>query len=422
MSATPPVGHGLAAPNAAVGATPAPRGVGPPREKTAHGIGPPLWLLLELTYRCPLHCVYCYNPTDFANTGAELATADWIRVLREARALGAVQLGLSGGEPLVREDLEPLVAEAHALGFYINLITSGVGMSEVRVRALREAGLDHIQLSFQDSTRELNDFLSSTRTFERKSQAASLIRQHGYPMVLNVVLHRLNIDHVGEILAMAEAMGAQYVELANTQYYGWAWLNRAHLLPSRAQLERAEAVTQRFRERVGNRMQIYFVVPDYFETRPKACMNGLGSVFLAIAPDGTAMPCHAARMLPGLNLPNVRDADLRAIWYDSLAFNRFRGEAWMKEPCRSCPERSRDFGGCRCQAYLLTGDPDNADPVCDLSPHHALVTAAVARAEQAGSAAPAAAQERPLVFRDHRVSIAVVSGDPARGGAPTGRT
>jgi PqqA peptide cyclase len=333
-----------------------------------------------------------------------------------------VQLGLSGGEPLVREDLEPLVAEAHALGFYINLITSGVGMSEVRVRALREAGLDHIQLSFQDSTRELNDFLSSTRTFERKSQAASLIRQHGYPMVLNVVLHRLNIDHVGEILAMAEAMGAQYVELANTQYYGWAWLNRAHLLPSRAQLERAEAVTQRFRERVGNRMQIYFVVPDYFETRPKACMNGLGSVFLAIAPDGTAMPCHAARMLPGLNLPNVRDADLRAIWYDSPAFNRFRGEAWMKEPCRSCPERSRDFGGCRCQAYLLTGDPDNADPVCDLSPHHALVTAAVARAEQAGSAAPAAAQERPLVFRDHRVSIAVVSGDPARGGAPTERT
>ena len=432
MSATPPVGHGLAAPNAAVGATPAPRGVGPPLEtahgigpplKTAHGIGPPLWLLLELTYRCPLHCVYCYNPTDFANTGAELATADWIRVLREARALGAVQLGLSGGEPLVREDLEPLVAEAHALGFYINLITSGVGMSEVRMRALKEAGLDHIQLSFQDSNRELNDFLSSTRTFERKSQVASLIRQHGYPMVLNVVLHRLNIDHVGEILEMAEAMGAQYVELANTQYYGWAWLNRAHLLPSRAQLERAEAVTRRFRERVGNRMQIYFVVPDYFETRPKACMNGLGSVFLAIAPDGTAMPCHAARMLPGLNLPNVRDADIRAIWYDSPAFNRFRGEAWMKEPCRSCPERSRDFGGCRCQAYLLTGDPDNADPVCDLSPHHALVTAAVARAEQAGSAAPAAAPERPLVFRDHRVSIAVVTGDPARGGAPpAGRT
>jgi len=342
-------------------------------------------------------------------------------VLREARALGAVQLGLSGGEPLVREDLEPLVAEAHALGFYINLITSGVGMSEARMRALKAAGLDHIQLSFQDSTRELNDFLSSTRTFELKSRVAALIRQHGYPMVLNVVLHRLNIDHVGEILELAEAMGAEYVELANTQYYGWAWLNREHLLPSRAQLERAEGVTQRFRERLGNRMRIYFVVPDYFETRPKACMSGLGSVFLAVAPDGTAMPCHAARMLPGLDLPSVRDSDIRTIWYDSPAFNRFRGEAWMKEPCRSCPERGRDFGGCRCQAYLLTGDPDNADPVCDLSPHHALVTAAVARAEQAGSAAPAPARERPLVFRDHRVSIAVVTGDPARGGAPARR-
>jgi PqqA peptide cyclase len=408
VSSTTPVGHGLAAPNAAVGASQAPRSASAP--------GPPLWLLLELTYRCPLHCVFCYNPTDFANTGPELGTDDWIRVLRQARALGAVQLGLSGGEPLVREDLEPIVAEAHTLGFYINLITSGIGMTEARIRSLKAAGLDHIQLSFQDSTRELNDFLSSTRTFELKSKVAGLIRQYGYPMVLNVVLHRLNIDHVGEILEMAERMGAQYVELANTQYYGWAWLNREHLLPSRAQLERAEETTRRFRERVGGRMQIYFVVPDYFETRPKACMNGLGSVFLAIAPDGTAMPCHAARMLPGLQLPNVRESDIRTIWHDSTAFNRFRGEAWMKEPCRSCPERTRDFGGCRCQAYLLTGDADNADPVCDLSPHHHLVTEAVARAEQAAAAAAGGVREQVLVFRDHRTSIAVVPGDPARRG------
>jgi pyrroloquinoline quinone biosynthesis protein E len=404
VSATTPVGHGLTAPNAAVGAPAAAHSPATP--------GPPLWLLLELTYRCPLHCVYCYNPTDFANTGAELATADWLRVLREARALGAVQLGLSGGEPLVREDLEAIVAEAHALGFYTNLITSGIGLSAARMRALKAAGLDHIQLSFQDSTRELNDFLSSTRTFELKSRVAALIREHGYPMVLNVVLHRLNIDHVGEILEMAERMGAQYVELANTQYYGWAWLNRAQLLPSRAQLEHAEATTARFRERVGNRMQIYFVVPDYFETRPKACMGGLGSVFLAIAPDGTAMPCHAARMLPGLELPNVRGSAIGAIWYESAAFNRFRGEAWMKEPCRSCPERTKDFGGCRCQAYLLTGDADNADPVCELSPHHHLVTEAVARAAQAAGAPPGV-REQPLVFRDHRVSIAVTPGDPA---------
>jgi len=381
--------------------------VGPPLQ-ASRGVGPPLWLLLELTYRCPLHCVFCYNPTEFAATGPELATADWLRVLAEARALGAVQLGLSGGEPLARDDLEPIVAEAHALGYYINLITSGVGMSEQRIRALKDAGLDHIQLSFQDSTRELNDFLSSTRTFELKAQVAGLIRSYDYPMVLNVVLHRLNIDHVGEILEMAERMGAQYVELANTQYYGWAWLNRAQLLPSRAQLQRAEEVTRHFRERVGSKMQVYFVVPDYFETRPKACMNGLGSIFLGIAPDGAALPCHAARMLPGLALPNVREHDLRSIWYDSAAFNQFRGEAWMREPCRSCPERARDFGGCRCQAYLLTGDAANADPVCELSPHHHLVTEAVAAAERAGGTPGAGAPTAPpLVFRDHRISIAV---------------
>jgi pyrroloquinoline quinone biosynthesis protein E len=366
-------------------------------------VGPPLWLLLELTYRCPLHCVFCYNPTDFAAVGPELLTADWLRVLSEARALGAVQLGLSGGEPLLRPDLEELVAAAHRLGFYINLITSGVGMTQQRIAALKAAGLDHIQLSFQDSTREMNDFLSSTRTFELKSQVAALIRAHDYPMVLNVVLHRLNIEHVAEILDMAERLGAQYVELANTQYYGWAWHNRAQLLPSRAQLARAEEATRRFRERVGARMQVYFVVPDYFETRPKACMNGLGSVFLGVAPDGLALPCHAARMLPGLKLPNVRDSSVREIWYDSEAFNRFRGDAWMKEPCRSCPEKVRDFGGCRCQAYLLTGDADVADPVCELSPHHHLVTAAIARAER--GEAPA----RPLVFRDHRISIPVVT-------------
>src|SRR5262249_38067688 len=290
-----------------------------------------------------------------------------------------------------RDDLEPIVAEAHALGYYSNLITSGVGLSEERIRALKDAGLDHIQLSFQDSTRELNDFLSSTRTFELKARVAELIRRYDYPMALKVVLHRLNIDHVGEILAMAERMGAEYVELANTQYYGWAWLNRAHLLPSRAQLERAEAVTREFRARAGQKMQIYFVVPDYYETRPKPCMNGLGSVFLVVTPDGTALPCHAARMLPGLEFPNVREHGVRSIWYDSAAFNHFRGEAWMKEPCRSCAERSRDFGGCRCQAYLLTGDAANADPVCELSPHHALVTAAVARAERGERAQPARA-------------------------------
>ncbi len=361
--------------------------------------GPPLWLNLELTYRCPLHCVFCYNPTDFAATGAELGTEEWIRVLREARAVGAVQLGLSGGEPLVRDDVETIVAEAHRLGFYTNLITSGVGLSEPRIQALKNGGLDHIQLSFQDSSRQMNDFLSSTRTFDLKSKTAALIKRYEYPMVLNVVLHRLNIDHVEEILQMAERLGADYVELANTQYYGWAWHNRDQLLPSREQLQRAEEVTQRFRERLAGRMKIYFVVPDYFEKRPKPCMNGLGSIFLTIAPDGTALPCHAARMLPGLEFPNVRQASVQEIWFESAGFNRFRGDEWMKEPCRSCPEKTRDFGGCRCQAYLLTGDAANADPVCELSPHHHLVTAAIARAERAAPAERVGPEEKPLVFR-----------------------
>jgi len=370
--------------------------------------GPPLWLLMELTYRCPLHCVFCYNPTDFATTGPELATEDWIRVLREARALGAVQLGLSGGEPLARDDLELIVAEAHSLGFYSNLITSGIGMTEARIAALKEAGLDHIQLSFQDSSREMNDFLSSTRTFELKSKVAALIRKYEYPMVLNCVLHRLNIDHVEEILELAERMGAEYVELANTQYYGWAWLNRAHLMPTREQLRRAEETLARFRERPGQKMKIFFVVPDYYETRPKACMNGLGSVFLTVTPDGTALPCHAARMLPGLTFPNVRTDSVRSVWYDSPAFNHFRGTDWMKEPCRSCPEKTRDFGGCRCQAYLLTGDAANADPVCDLSPHHHLVTEAVAAADAPVSSRDGEVAEKSLIFRDHRISIPVV--------------
>ena len=368
-----------------------------PGDKRARAAGP-LWLLAELTYRCPLHCVFCYNPVDYAAQSAELSTDEWLRVLREGRALGAVQLGLSGGEPLLRDDLEILAAEAHRLGFYSNLITSGVGLNQTRIRALKDAGLDHIQLSFQDSTREMNDFLSSTRTFELKSRVAKLIKDHDYPMVLNVVLHRFNIDHVEQILEMAESLGAEYVELANTQYYGWGFLNRDRLLPTREQVQNAEAVTQRFRERVGRKMRVFFVVPDYFEKRPKACMNGWGSVFLTITPDGTALPCHAARMLPGIEFPNIRNTSLDAAWHISEGFNRYRGDTWMKDPCRDCPERDKDFGGCRCQAYLLTGDPTNADPVCDLSPHHHRVTEAVARAREA------LVDVKPIVFRDDRNS------------------
>ncbi len=363
-------------------------------------ITPPLWLVAELTYTCPLHCPFCSNPLDFTAQNNELSTADWIRVLREARTLGAVQLGFSGGEPLTRKDLEELVAEAHTLGYYTNLITSGAGLNEARIRRLKEAGLDHIQLSFQDSTREVNDFLSSTRTFDLKRRVAALIKGHGFPMVMNCVIHRLNIDHVDRIIDLAVEIGAEYLELANTQYYGWALLNRDHLIPSRAQLERAEAVVAARRTDLDNRLRILFVVPDYFEGRPKRCMNGWGTTILCVSPDGTALPCQAARMLPNLEFPSVRTSSVRAIWYESVAFNRFRGEAWMPEPCRSCPERTKDYGGCRCQAYLLTGDIGATDPVCDKSPQHGIVLAAIEKGDKV--------PERALLFRspeNSRVTI-----------------
>lgn len=363
----------------------------------------PLWVNAEITYKCPLHCVFCYNPINYADTfGAELTTDDWLRVFREARQLGAVQLGLSGGEPLMRDDVEIMVAEASKMGYYVNLLTSGIGLTEQRIAAFKEGGLGQIQLSFQDSTKELNDFLSSTRTFDLKSRVAKLIKQYEYPMVLNVVLHRLNIDHIEQILEMAEAMGAEHVELANSQYYAWAYENRKHLMPSREQLQRAEDITKRFRERVGNKMKLYFVVPDYYADRPKACMNGWGSVFLNVAPDGLALPCHEARMLPGLEFPNVRDHDVRWIWQESPGFTTYRGDSWMKEPCRSCSEKTRDFGGCRCQAYMLTGDAANADPVCDKSPFHHLITEQVELAQQPQ---PSAAEVKPVIlFRDDKNS------------------
>ncbi|KAF1022547.1 MAG: putative mycofactocin radical SAM maturase MftC [Paracidovorax wautersii] len=259
--------------------------------------GPPLWLLAELTYRCPLHCVFCYNPLGYANVRDELDTGEWVDVLRQARALGAAQLGFSGGEPLLREDLEELVAEARRLGFYTNLITSGVGLTEQRIGALKAAGLDHIQLSFQDSTREMNDFLSNTKTFALKQRVAELIKRHDYPMVMNCVLHRYNLPHIAQIIDMALAMGAEYLELANTQYYGWALKNRAQLMPTLEQLRQAEAVVNDYRARIGNRCRLLFVVPDYHEDRPKACMSGWGSIFLGVAPDGAALPCHNAREL-----------------------------------------------------------------------------------------------------------------------------
>jgi pyrroloquinoline quinone biosynthesis protein E len=361
-------------------------------------IKPPLWLLAELTYACPLQCPYCSNPLEIAKYRNELDTAGWMRVLQQARKMGAAQLGFSGGEPLVRRDLETLIAEARRLGFYTNLITSGLGMDEARIRAFKEAGLDHIQVSFQASTEELNNFIAGTDSFEHKKEMARQVKRHGYPMVLCFVLHRKNEDQIRDILDLAVALEADYVELATTQYYGWAFHNREQLLPTRAQLAHAEAVAKEYQEKMKGRMKIFYVIPDYFEIRPKRCMDGWGSVFLTIAPDGTALPCHAARQLPGIEFPSVRDHDIAWIWNESPAFNRFRGLDWMKEPCRSCPEKEKDLGGCRCQAFMLTGDAANADPVCDKSPHHHLITGQVDKVQRLVETREIEA--KPLVFRN----------------------
>lgn len=356
-------------------------------------IGPPLWLLAELTYRCPLQCPYCSNPIEFAQIKDELDTEQWLQVLRQGRKLGAAQLGLSGGEPLLRQDLEDLAGEARSLGYYSNLITSGMGLSRERVAALKTAGLDHIQLSFQDSDKELNDQIAgSHKAFDKKLAMAQVVKEFDYPMVINFVLHRHNIDHIESILELCVQIGANYVELANVQYYGWGLHNRASLMPSKEQLRHAEEVTQRYRKQYQQKMQLIFVVPDYYETRPKGCMNGWGSLFLTVAPDGLALPCHSARDLP-IAFPNVKDTPLKDIWYGSDGFNQYRGDAWMAEPCRSCPEKGDDFGGCRCQAYHLTGSADNADPVCDKSSHHHLIQSAVAQAQSHNDV-------RPLLFRN----------------------
>jgi len=365
----------------------------------------PLWLLAELTYSCPLQCPYCSNPIDFAaQKKTELSTRQWIDVLRQARSMGAAQLGFSGGEPLVRRDLEELIAEGRRLGYYSNLITSSVGMDEARIKAFKEAGLDHIQVSFQASSEELNNFLGGTNSFQHKQEMARLVKAYGYPMVLNIVIHRENIDQMADILEMCGALNADYVELANTQYYGWGFHNRELLMPTYEQLKQAEAVADEYKERFRGKMKIIYVTPDYYADRPKACMNGWGNIFLTIAPDGVALPCHAARQLPGLEFPNVRDASIEWIWNESPAFNKYRGYDWMQEPCRSCPEKTKDFGGCRCQAYMLTGDATDADPVCSLSPDHGIILDAIDKAQQkpTGSA-------QPLVFRNPRNSKALTA-------------
>lgn len=347
--------------------------------KPGYEPGPPLWLLAELTYRCPLQCPYCSNPLDFARSHDELSTAEWIEVFRQAREMGAAQLGFSGGEPLVRQDLVELIAAARGLGYYTNLITSGIGLTEEKIASFADAGLDHIQISFQAADEEVNNLLAgSQKAFAHKLEMARAVKKHGYPMVLNFVTHRHNIDNIDQIIRLCIELEADFVELATCQFYGWAELNRAGLLPSKDQLVRAERITNEWRDKLAaenHPCKLIFVTPDYYEERPKACMNGWGNLFLDITPDGTALPCHSARQLP-VTFPNVREHSIEYIWRDSFGFNRFRGYDWMPEPCRSCDEKERDFGGCRCQAFMLTGDAANADPVCSKSAHHGKILAA----------------------------------------------
>jgi pyrroloquinoline quinone biosynthesis protein E len=342
----------------------------------------PFGLLAELTYDCPLHCSYCSNPLNLGDyRDSELTTDEWRRVFAEAKSLGVLHLHLSGGEPLRRRDLVDLVREARDLGLYTNLITSALGLSARRAEELRGAGLDHVQISVQADEPSGSDRLAGLPSFERKMTAARLVKELGWPLTLNVVLHRHNLDRIDRILELAEELDADRIELANTQYYGWAWRNRDALLPSKSQLERAETVVRAARRRLKGRMEVIYVLPDYYNRYPKPCMGGWGRRQLTVIPNGDVLPCPAAHTLP-LPRANVREHSLTWIWERSPVFERFRGTEWMPEPCRACDRREVDFGGCRCQAFQLTGDASRTDPVCHLSPDHALVEDAVSAANE----------------------------------------
>lgn len=342
-------------------------------------VRPPIAMLAELTHRCPLSCPYCSNPLDLARAETELATDDWARVFREAAALGVLQLHLSGGEPASRRDLAELVAAARAAGLYTNLITSGIGLTEARLRELDAAGLDHIQLSLQGTEAEMADAIGGYRGgFMRKMQVAGWIRAIGFPLTLNTVLHRRNLHQLPRALEMAEEMGARRIEVATVQFHGWALKNRDALMPTREQAKEATRIVAGARARLKGRLVVDYVPADYHSDYPKRCMGGWGTTGLNVAPDGTVLPCHAAQTIPHLTFENVRDRTLSDIWYHSPAFNAYRGTDWMAEPCRSCDRREADFGGCRCQAMALAGDAGATDPVCIRSPLHASLQARAA--------------------------------------------
>lgn len=328
----------------------------------------PLALIAELTHRCPLHCVYCSNPLEMVAAKGELTTGDWLHVFAEAGQMGVLHLHLTGGEPLARADLTELIEGARSSGLYSNLITSGIGLSEPRFQRMVAAGLDHIQLSFQDSVESLGNWISGAPVHAYKVKLARMIRKHRIAFTVNLVVHRQNLDHLQEMIAFVEELAPHRMEIAHAQYYGWALQNRWALLPTKEQLDKSVAIIAATQERLQGQIRVEYVVPDYYARYPKPCMGGWGRTLMLIDPSGRALPCHAAGVIPGLQFENVREHSLEWIWKESRSFQIYRGDGWMPDPCRTCERRTQDFGGCRCQAFLLTGDPSATDPVCSLAP------------------------------------------------------
>jgi pyrroloquinoline quinone biosynthesis protein E len=358
----------------------------------------PYTLVAELTYRCPLRCGYCSNPTDLEAHAKELTDAEWTRVLTEAEAVGVMGVNFTGGEPLLRRGLEDIVAHARSLGLYTSLITSGLPLARSRLVALRDAGVEHVQLSVQDADPGASDRMAGVAAFDAKLAVAAWVKELGLPLTINVVLHADNVDRTSDIIALCERLHADRIELAHTQYLGWALTNRARLLPTAAQIEASRIAGKAARERLRGRVDVTMVLPDYVAGRPRPCMDGWGQRFVVVSPGGLVLPCHAAHTIPGLGFESVRDRSLGDIWGSSAAFERFRGEDWMRDPCKTCERRTIDHGGCRCQAYHLTGDAANTDPACTLAPAHGVVTAAVAQAE-AGATRPDLVLRRLPVVR-----------------------
>jgi pyrroloquinoline quinone biosynthesis protein E len=383
---------------------------------------PPLAILAELTHRCPLRCPYCSNPVELTRAREELSTSEWIDLLRQAAALGVLQVHLSGGEPTARKDLEEIVAAARELGIYTNLITSAVLLDRARVEALAAAGLDHVQISFQDSAAGSADRIGGyAGGHEKKRAVAGFVRAAGLPLTANLVVHRQNLEHLASMIAMAAEMGARRIEVAHVQYYGWGLVNRAALVPTRAQVAAADAVVADARAKLEGRTVIDYVVPDYYARRPKPCMGGWARQFLTVTPLGKVLPCHAADSIPGLAFESIRERPLAEIWESSEAFRRFRGTDWMTEPCRSCDRREIDWGGCRCQAFALAGDAAATDPACGLSPQHARIAALAERESRAGAdaflyrsfATVAQARAAAALTRDRARPEAAATREPA---------